>query len=157
MFDSLSFRSLKLVLWALVVGIGALLFTFGFLAGRSHGAEIPAVAATSDSYAVAYAEWSKGDKPLLVAYSASWCGPCQQMRSECLPALAAKYTVVHLDIDRDKVLIERYGLPKPASIPCCYVYPPHHRAWRPLWHDQGKPKGPWFFLGLPGFRLLLGK
>ncbi len=109
-----------------------------------------------DAYAAAYAQWETGDRPLLVVFGAKWCGPCREVDAK-LPELARDFVIVHLDVDRDRALIARYGLPKPEKIPCCLVYPPHHRHYAPHWHDQGHPHGPWLFLGLPGFRLILNR
>ena len=65
-----------------------------------------------DAYAAAYAQWETGDRPLLVVFGAKWCGPCREVDAK-LPELARDFVIVHLDVDRDRALIARYGLPKP--------------------------------------------
>jgi thiol:disulfide interchange protein len=72
-------------------------------------------------YPQALAEAQRQHKPLFLYFTASWCGPCQQMRhstwanADVAKALGA-YVPVELDIDQpsSRPLIQRY-LELPAS------------------------------------------
>jgi len=112
-----------------------------------------------DKYAIAHQQWQSSDKPLVVWYTADWCGPCKLAHAQYESAIASGAIVVKLDVDRDRVLIAHHKLPMPANIPALAVWPPrspHHKQWHPLWL---KPLEAWprLFIGLPGFRLFLGR
>jgi thiol:disulfide interchange protein len=71
-------------------------------------------------YTAAQAESKTAGKPLFVYFTASWCGPCQSLKSTTWAdrgvarALESKYIPVKLDVDDNPALAERYhtdGIP----------------------------------------------
>lgn len=69
-------------------------------------------------------EARRTDKHVLVDFTADWCPPCIAMKHDVWPnpaverAVAASFVPVLIDVDRDIVVSERYGV---ASIPTVLV------------------------------------
>jgi thioredoxin-like negative regulator of GroEL len=67
----------------------------------------------------AQAEAKRTSRPMLVYFTASWCGPCQQMKKDTLPDASvkqslAKYVPVMIDIDQQPDVAQKFGV---RSIP----------------------------------------
>jgi thioredoxin 1 len=69
-----------------------------------------------------FEEYSGGDKPLLVDFWASWCGPCRMMEP-VMERLAAKYTnnlkFGRVNVDEEMTLSSRYQV---FSIPTFMLF-----------------------------------
>ena len=44
----------------------------------------------SNNYQTAYQKALKGDKPLLILVTATWCAPCQEMKAKTIPNLMSR-------------------------------------------------------------------
>uniref|UniRef100_A0AB33JNU8 Thioredoxin n=2 Tax=unclassified Prevotella TaxID=2638335 RepID=A0AB33JNU8_9BACT len=85
-------------------------------------------------------QWKfKGDKPAIVDFYATWCGPCKIM-SPILEQLAGKYKgridVYQIDIDKEREVAMQFGI---QSIPAFLMIP---KSGRPQMivgaHDQAE-------------------
>lgn len=62
------------------------------------------------------------DKPTLVDFFATWCGPCQRMHpiiEEVKAAVGDSANVIKVDVDKNEALARRY---KVMSIPTIYIF-----------------------------------
>ncbi|MCX4819485.1 thioredoxin [Streptomyces sp. NBC_01142] len=64
----------------------------------------------------------RADRPVLVEFTADWCGPCRQL-APVLSAIAAeeaeRLKVVQLDVDTNPEIMARYGV---LSMPTLMVF-----------------------------------
>ncbi|MFF9895050.1 thioredoxin [Streptomyces longispororuber] len=74
-----------------------------------------------------------GERPVLVQFTAEWCGPCRQL-APVLADLAAeeaeRLKVVQLDVDRNPETAVAYGV---LSMPTLMVF----RDGEPVWQSVG--------------------
>ena len=69
-----------------------------------------------------FGELIKGKKPVLVDFSAEWCGPCKMMPpilKEVKDRLGESVTILKIDIDRNPAVASAYGI---QSVPTLVVF-----------------------------------
>ncbi len=93
------------------------------------------------TYSEAYHEATKTGKPILVLVSATWCGPCQKMKTSVLPEVRRRgvlknFSFALVDVDRERKLVQQLGGSGPVPQLVCFR----------------KGKGQWFRSKLVGGR-----
>jgi thioredoxin 1 len=69
-----------------------------------------------------FGEIIKGKKPVLVDFSAEWCGPCKMMPpilKDVKDKMGESITILKIDIDRNPAVASAYGI---QSVPTLMVF-----------------------------------
>jgi protein disulfide-isomerase len=77
-------------------------------------------------FAAAQAQARTANKPVLLYFTAEWCGPCQEMRRSVwsdatVAAAASSYIPVRIDVDEQPDLARRYRV---ETIPAFFILDP---------------------------------
>jgi thiol:disulfide interchange protein len=100
-----------------VLTIGTIVLAMAAIVGISDWREAHAkdIIPWRPNLAAAQAEARQSHRPVFLYFTASWCGPCQKMKSttwadNIVRQAMEKYVPVKVDVDAEPAMVERFGI-----------------------------------------------
>ncbi|MCI4442472.1 MAG: thioredoxin [Lentimicrobium sp.] len=72
----------------------------------------------------------KSEKPVLIDFSADWCGPCKMLApilKQVKDSLGDRITILKIDVDKNQALAAKYQV---RGVPTMVLYQNGKQLWR---------------------------